>query len=203
VTRGPSYDLIRAAFQGRAAHAGVSPESAISAIMMAARAIAAMPLGRIDSETTANVGRIFGGTTRNVVPELVELEGEARSLNSKKINRQVESMREIMESAARESGAAVRVQVTRMYDGFQIKEDEPPVVIAAAAARAVGLTPIITSTGGGTDAHELNAKGLPSIILSMGAQDMHSKNEHIRVADLVKPAEWIGAIVIEAGLRKF
>ena len=104
-----------------------------------------------------------------------------------------------MEDAAREAGGKVEVQVKREYDGFSVGKDELPVKIALAASRAVGLTPTVTSTNGGSDANEFNPRGIQTLVLGMGGSGYHSTQESIAVDELVKLAEWIGALVIEAG----
>lgn len=202
VTRASYHDTIVAKFHGRAAHAGVEPEKGISALVAAARAINRMPLGRIDSETTANVGVIQGGTARNAVPERVQFEGEARSLDVQKLDRQTRLMRLAIESAAREVGATVEIDHTREYDGYSIGADELPVRIASAAASAVGLEASLTTTGGGSDANIYNAKGVRTVVLGMGGKAFHSTEENIAVADLARLAELLAAIVIEAGKQE-
>lgn len=199
ITRAPYHSSVAAKFLGKAAHAGVEPENGISAIVTAGRAVAHMPLGRIDAETTANIGRIAGGSARNVVPEQVEIEGEARSLDLAKLERQLAAMRQAMESAARDTGASVEVRFNREYDGFHLREDELPTRIALAAGRAIGLDPTLSSTGGGSDANNLNGKGIRTVVLGMGAQDVHSTRERIAIQDLVTMAELLVAIVLEAG----
>lgn len=199
ITAAPYYDSIRAAFIGRAAHAGISPEKGISAIVMASHAVRRMKLGKLDQETTANLGRISGGSGRNTVPERVEIEGEARSLVLKKLEEQVRHMRLAMEEAAQEAGGKVEIDTKREYDGFSIGPEEAPIQIALAASKDVGLTPSITSTNGGSDGNEFNAKGIQTIVLGMGGQGYHSTQESITVEELVKLAEWLGALVIEAG----
>ena len=198
ITCAPYYDSIRAAFIGRAAHAGISPEKGISAIVMASRAVARMKLGRIDEETTANMGKISGGSGRNTVPERVELEGEARSLSMARVEDQIRHLCTTMEEAALELGGKVEIQVKREYDGFSVGKDELPVKIALAASRAVGLTPAITSTNGGSDANEFNPRGIQTLVLGMGGSGYHSTQESISVEELVKLAEWIAALIIEA-----
>jgi tripeptide aminopeptidase len=199
IHRAPYYDSIRAAFIGKAAHAGISPEKGISAIVMASRAVSRMKLGRINGETTANLGKISGGSGRNTVPERVEIEGEARSLVLGQLEDQIRHLRSVMEETAREAGGRAEVEVQREYDGFTIGKEEAPVGIALAASRAVGLTPAITSTNGGSDANEFNPRGIQTLVLGMGGSGYHSTQESITVEELVTLAEWIGALIIGAG----
>jgi tripeptide aminopeptidase len=202
ITRAPYYDSLRATFLGRAAHAGIAPESGISAIVMASRAISRMKLGRIAEETTANLGKICGGSGRNTVPERVEIEGEARSQVLEQLEAQVRGMSLAIEEAARGSGGQVQVEIKREYDGFHIEEDATPARIAREACRSIGLTPITTGTNGGSDANEFNARGIQTVVLGMGGLDYHSTKESISPAELVKLTEWIIALVVESSRQK-
>ncbi len=199
ITAAPYYESIRATFIGRAAHAGISPEKGISAIVMASQAVRRMKLGKIDRDTTANLGRISGGSGRNTVPERVEIEGEARSLVLEKLEEQIRHMRSAMDEAAQEAGGKVEIDTKREYDGFSIGREEAPIQIALAASKDVGLIPSIASTNGGSDGNEFNAKGIQTIVLGMGGRGYHSTQESIAVEELVKLAELLGALIIEAG----
>ncbi len=199
ITQAPYYDSVHATFLGKAAHAGLAPEKGISAIVMASQAISRMPLGRIAEGTTANLGKISGGAGRNIVPEKVEIEGEARSLVLEQLEAQIHKMQGAMEEAARTSGGRVRVEVKREYDGFHVGDEESPVKIARRASHTIGLAPKIASTNGGSDGNDLNAKGIRTVVLGMGGRDYHSTQEAISVPDLVKLSEWIAAVVVEAG----
>jgi tripeptide aminopeptidase len=202
ITRAPYYDSLRATFLGKAAHAGIAPENGISAIVMASTAITRMKLGRTAEGTTANLGRISGGSGRNTVPERVEIEGEARSLILEQLEAQVRGMSLALEEAARESGGQVQVEIKREYDGFHIGDDATPVKIAQAASRSVGLTPVTIGTNGGSDANEFNARGIQTVVLGMGGRDYHSTQESISVAELLQLAELIVALVAESGRRE-
>jgi tripeptide aminopeptidase len=199
ITRAPYYDSIRAVFLGRAAHSGIAPESGINAIVMASRAITRMTLGRVDERTTANIGTISGGSGRNTVPSRVEVEGEARSMAHESLKTQVRDMQMVMEDSARELGGKLQVEIKREYNGFQIGNDEAPVKIAETASRSVGLSPVITSTNGGSDGNEFNDRGIQTIVLGMGGHDYHSTRESMTVSQLVKLAEMISALVVESG----
>ncbi len=199
ITRAPYYESVYAIFHGKAAHAGISPEEGINAIAMAAQALTRMSLGRLDEETTANFGWIKGGSGRNTVPEQVEMEGEVRSLDLRKLQAHVEQFRHAMESAAGEAGGKVSMTVKRQYDGFEIKANAFPVLIAVAAAKSVGLTPTVTSTCGGSDANEINASGISTVVLGMGGGGYHTFQEHISVNELVKCSELLAALATEAG----
>ncbi len=185
----PAYRSIRARFVGRAAHAGADPERGISAIVASAHAITRMRLGRLDHETTANVGIIRGGTARNAIPGAAELEAEARSRDNVKLERVVADMRQAMEGAAREVGAAVELDIKQEYAAYRHADTEPIVQEAVRAVRAVGLTPALGESGGGSDANTFNEKGIRCVNLGIGMADMHTVNESIRIVDLGKTCE--------------
>ncbi len=202
VNRGPSQDKIKAEIQGVAAHAGINPEDGINAIQIAARAIANMKLGRIDSETTANIGLISGGVAINVVPEKVTLEGETRSLVENKRVRQTRAICEALENATRESGAGLKLEVETIYPAMHVPEDSGVVQLACRAARKLGLTTEIRSTGGGSDTHILNSHGIPSVNLGIAMQKVHTTEEFITVEDLVTVSNYVLAIISEAAGEK-
>ena len=156
----------------------------MDALVAASRAIARMPLGRIDQETTANIGLIRGGTARNSVPAQVELEGEARSRDNAKLESQVSAMVAIMQEEAARMGATLDLQSRREYDAFDMDPDSESVLMARRALEALGLAVRLEATGGGSDANDLNRKGLPTVVLGVGMAGAHTVDEHIAVADL-------------------
>jgi len=195
VVTAPSQDKIRAVVHGKTAHAGVEPEKGINAIVVAAEAIAAMPLGRIDEETTANVGRIQGGTATNIVPDRVEIAGEARSHDERKLQAQVQAMTTALTKAAERHGATVEIDIQRSYSTFKLSEEDPIVQRATAAARTLSLTPLLVPSGGGSDANVFNAAGIATINISTGMEKVHTTEERIAVADVVQCAEFLLAIL--------
>ena len=134
IVAAPTQAKIEATIYGKTAHAGVAPEKGVSAITIAAKAISRMPLGRIDSETTANIGRFEGGQQTNIVCDLVDILAEARSLIPEKMEAQVEKMKEAFESAAGEMGGRAEVDVTVMYPGFKFGDGDHVVEVAKKAA---------------------------------------------------------------------
>src|SRR5215208_955749 len=187
----PSQDSLYVIMTGRAAHAGVAPERGINAIVIAAQALAAMPLGRIDFETTANIGVIKGGDATNIVPERVELWGEARSHSQEKLSEQVGAMVAALEAAASAAGGSVKVEVRHKYDAYQLAEDLPIVRQIAAALRAIGYEPKFQISGGGSDVNILSQRGLQLANVSVGYREIHSTGEYIAVADLERSAELV------------
>lgn len=199
VTRAPAQKHLCISVQGKAAHAGMAPEQGISAIVVASRAIARMKLGRVDEETTANIGTIHGGTATNIVAEHVQIEAEARSRDPRKLDAQIEHMRACFEEAAQEAGATATVEVSDVYPAFNLSEDSPVVHLASAALADLDITPKITATGGGSDANFLNGQGIQSVILSTGYHNPHCCNEYIEEEQFVLLARWLYNIIALAG----
>ncbi len=195
ITSAPAYHSFKAAFRGRAAHSGIAPETGIDALVAAARAIARMPLGRIDEQTTANIGLIRGGTARNTVPALVEMEGEARSRDSGRLDAQVQAMTAAMREEAEKVGATLELQAKREYDAFRVSPEAPPAAAARRALERLGLAVRLEATGGGSDANDLNEKGLPTVVLATAMVRPHTVEEQIAVADLVLLARVVAELI--------
>jgi tripeptide aminopeptidase len=180
----PHGRLLDFRFHGAAAHAGMFPEDGRSAIAAASRAIADFRLGRIDEETSANVGVISGGTARNFVPEWCSFTAEVRSHDERKA---VALAREMLESAAFAASLAdceVESEVRPSFPGYRFREGDAPVRLAAAALARAGYTPSYALSGGGADANVFNARGLQCVNLANGMMEIHTPDEHIAVADL-------------------
>ena len=191
----PYHWTMRARIEGRAAHAGVEPEAGVSAIQIAAAAVAAMSLGRIDEYTTANVGRIEGGVAVNIVPAACELEGECRSLFEDRVLAQRDAMTTALQQAAAQLGGTAEVAWELDYPAVVHEPDDAIVAHLEAAARAAGLTPRHAISGGGADANVLAAKGADAITLGIGMTNFHSIDEYIEVADLQAMARYVEAVV--------
>jgi tripeptide aminopeptidase len=191
----PHARLLEFRFHGAAAHAGMHPEDGRSAIAAASRAIADFRLGRVDEETSANVGVISGGTARNVVPEWCSFSAEVRSHDEGKA---VELAREMLESAAFAASLAdceVESEVRPSFPGYRFRESDPPVRLAAEALERAGYTPTYALSGGGADANVFNARGLQCVNLANGMMEIHTPDEHIAVADLEGMVEVTLALV--------
>jgi tripeptide aminopeptidase len=171
-------------FRGRAAHSGMYPEEGRSAIAAAARAIADFRLGRLDHETTANVGTIEGGTARNIVPEWCSFRAEVRSLDERKLADVLEEMLEAATFAASLAECDVETEVDADYRGYRFKRDDEVVRIALAAFARTGHEPRFETTGGGADANVFNGRGLECLNLANGMIDIHTPDERIAVDDL-------------------
>ncbi|MFC4617921.1 M20/M25/M40 family metallo-hydrolase [Camelliibacillus cellulosilyticus] len=197
ITAAPSQAKLEVAIQGKTAHAGVAPEKGVSAITIAAKSIAKMPLGRIDEETTANIGRFAGGEKTNIVCDHVDILAEARSLVKEKLDAQVAKMKTAFEETAQAMGGHADVHVELMYPNFKFGDGDPVVEIAKRAAAAIGRNSRILESGGGSDANIINGLGIPTVNLAVGYEDIHTTNEKMPVAELCKTAEMVVAIIKE------
>ena len=191
VTRAPSHIDIKVEIKGVAAHAGIEPEKGVNAITVASHAIAAMPLGRIDAETTANIGVISGGLARNIVCESVVIKGEARSHDAAKLDKQVEKMRLCFAEACERFNAKLNFTATSKYESFSLSPDEPVIALLSEAAKARGYGLSLVSTGGGSDANVLNSIGIPTANLPVGMHNAHSTNEYADLGELSATVELV------------
>ena len=182
VIASPTFYRLHAAFRGAAAHAGLRPQDGRSAILAASKAIAAMRLGRIDDETTANVGTIAGGVGgTNVVPEHCWFDAEARSLDDPTVEALVAEMVDHCYDAANDPACECDVDMTveRLFSAYRDKPTDPAVVAAEAALTACGYTPTRILTGGGSDANAFHAKGFTVINLANGTERNHETTERV------------------------
>lgn len=195
VCAAPSLRKIHATFVGRMAHAGIVPEQGRSAIEAAARAIARMPLGRIDPVTTANVGTVQGGTATNVVAERCTLLAEARSLDERALAQQVMAMLDAMTWAATEAEVDLESRVVNEFTGYRLTDKDPQVRLARQALEACGLTPQLVETGGGSDTNAFLANGLASVNLCNDMVDVHTADERIAVVSVERTVDVALALV--------
>jgi tripeptide aminopeptidase len=194
----PHQQKLDVRFHGRAAHAGMYPEEGRSAIAAAARAVADLRLGRLDEETSANAGRIDGGTARNVVPEWCSLALEARSHDERKLADVIREMLDTVTFAASLEECEVETEVSRLSRGYRFRRDEPAVELAARSLERTGREPSFILSGGGADANVFNERGLSCVNLANGMTDIHTPDERIAVADLEAMVGVTLALVDEA-----
>jgi tripeptide aminopeptidase len=180
----PHAATLELRFHGRPAHSGIAPEEGRSAIAAASRAIADLRLGRIDEETTANVGVIAGGTARNIVPEWCTVTAEARSHDERKLADLVQEMLDAAAFAAGVGECELEAQVDRGYRGYRFRQGDRPVQLACSALERAGYRPRFSLSGGGADANVFNERGLPCVNLANGMAEIHTPEERIAVADL-------------------
>lgn len=204
VVEAPYQSKISTKVYGKSAHAGVAPEKGVSAITVAAKAISKMNLGRIDDETTANIGYFQGGkeTQTNVVCDYVEIVSEARSLKKDKLLKTVNEIQTAYESTAEKFGGRTEVVVEEIYPGFQYNKDDEVVRIAQNAAEKLGLPTDILKSGGGSDANIFNGYGIPTVNLSVGYEHIHTTKERIHVSNLVNLTKLVIQIINDTATSK-
>lgn len=186
VIGGPSYFAIDVEIKGRSAHAGMEPEKGINAILAASKAIVILPLGRLDKETTANVGVIRGGLVRNGVPETAAFLAECRSLNHEKGQKLAEEMVKLITEQVVSIGAQANISVNNLCRAVTIPENAWSVQVAKKALQTVGIEAETTFITGFTDASIYNNMGIEMAVVGIGARLEHSLEEHIYVDDMQK-----------------
>ncbi len=207
VLQAPGANHLQIDIEGLASHAGMAPESGVSAIQTAALAISQMQLGQIDHETTANIGRIEGGVARNIVPQRVSIVGEARSHDPQKLQKQTDHMLACFDEAGERmarkiNGELVRPQISAKvrsdFPSMSVAKDAPVVKLARAAAASVGHDLNVRLGGGGSDANIFNAHGIEMIILATGMTRVHTHDESVAVADMIHVTELLVEIIRQA-----
>jgi len=195
ITTAPSQNSLKIIIHGKSAHAGANPEEGINAIQVAGFALSGMNLGRIDEETTANIGVISGGKATNIVPDKVTLKGEVRSRNEEKLEKYTEKLKKITEDTAQKFKAKAEIKVNEEFQCYNLSPDDQAVKIAIKAVKDIGLEPTLCPTGGGSDANVFNKKGLPSVVLAVGMENAHTLEEYILIKELKNTAECILSII--------
>jgi tripeptide aminopeptidase len=180
----PSSRSLEVTFHGRAAHAGMYPDDGRSAIAAAARAISEFRLGRVDEDSTANVGTIKGGTATNIVPEWCAFEAEARSHDEAKLADLVGEMQNAITFAATVADCEVETRARKSYRGYRFAKSDDAVVLAVQALESCGYDVVYDRSGGAADANVFNERGLQCVNLANGMIDIHTPDERIAVADL-------------------
>ena len=199
VVASPTYSMIAATFTGRAAHAGIRPEAGRSAIQAAARAISSLELGRLDDETTANVGLLQGGSAPNVVPERCRLDGEVRSLSETRLQEVVTQLLDRPQDAADAGQCDLDMTVERMFKGYRVNPRNPQLALAETALRAAGYEPRRIATGGGSDANAFQEQGFPCLNMANGTERNHEPGERVSAVALEGMLDVALALVAESG----
>jgi len=195
ITTAPSQNSLEITIYGKSAHAGSNPEEGINAIQIAGFALSRMKLGRIDEETTANIGIISGGKATNIIPDEVTLKGEVRSRKEEKLEKYTERLKKIIEDTAQEFKAKAEVKINREYSCYNLSSDDQVVKISMKAVKNMGLSPELCPSGGGSDANIFNKKGFPSVVLAIGMEKVHTVDEYILVKNLKNTAQCVLSII--------
>lgn len=202
IVKAPGQNKIHVKIHGKTAHAGLAPEQGVNAIVAAGKILAKVPQGRLDDETTCNVGTIKGGRATNIVPDLVEISMESRSRNQEKLDRLTQQICSVFEEEAKNNNVKVDVVVAKSYGPYVLDENSKVVAAAAAAAKKLGIEVELTGTGGGSDANFYNNYGVPCSVLGVGMQKAHTTEEFIIEEDLYTTAAWVLQIVKDAAQTK-
>lgn len=203
VTRAPGANHLKFVVYGKDAHAGAAPEKGINAIVIASKAIAGLTIGRIDHETTCNIGVIQGGMATNIVPSQVMINGEVRSHDPKKLADLTQTIVSAFETAVQdyvpqsaEAGIPwLEVEVIPDFTRTHIPDDHPVVILAMNAAQNLGRTLIPKITGGGADANVFFSKGIMTGVLGTGMRDMHTVREWVSLSDMLLTTELVLEII--------
>lgn len=197
--KAPFYNRFKATFKGRAAHAGLEPEKGLNAIILASRALSEMPhMGRIDEESTSNIGIINGGIARNIVSETCTVEGEVRSIHEDRLEQYTKEILDHIREVTEKQGGHVEIEVERMYPGYNLEESSPIICLLKDAAKKAGLPLNLHATGGGSDTNVINGYGIPAVDISVGMDRVHSTEERIRISDMEKACHFLQAIITTA-----
>ncbi|MEG1870857.1 MAG: M20/M25/M40 family metallo-hydrolase [Peptostreptococcaceae bacterium] len=198
IVKAPGQDRIEVEIIGKPAHAGLQPETGISAIMVASRAIENMNLLRIDEETTANIGIVNGGIATNIVMPELQIIAEARSLDEAKLDVQTKHMIETFKNAGQEFGARIEVETSRMYPPLNIDENDEIVEFTKKVFANINIEGKTASTGGGSDTNILNKNGIKAVNLGIGMKKAHTLDEYIAIEDLINSAKTVVEIIKQA-----
>lgn len=200
----PTHIRFEVTFHGKAAHAGVEPEKGINAIIMASTAISMMKWGRLDEETTSNVGVIEGGQAMNIVPDKCKITGEFRSHNPQIVEKLLSDWERICHQVAQKFGGKIDFVAEKSFDGIHLSPDESIVKAAVKAVQSLGLKPSLKRMGGGTDGNIFTAHGIRCLVLPTGGENHHSPNEKLVLSDFYTMGEILVRTIVElaAGMGK-
>lgn len=199
VNQAPYGVKIAVTVRGKAAHAGIDPESGVSAVVIAARAIAEMKLGRIDGETTANIGTIAGGKATNIIPDLVDVVGEVRSLREDSLRRQAAHMEECFRTAAAAAGGEIVFTSRPDYPGYHYPPGSPPLAIFRRALDRLGIGMELDNSCGASDANIIKGLGIDALVVAVGYRKPHTFEESLPRGELVKAARLVRELILLSG----
>jgi tripeptide aminopeptidase len=193
VLSSPVQNLIEVTLRGKAAHSA-HPEGSVNALTLAAKALAKARVGKLDRDSTANFGMIRGGNARNIVPDKVEIVGEVRSRNLRKLDHHTRALKQVFEKVVRGSDAKLEFRVVRAYNRYEFSKNDRLVQRVARTLKHIGCTPRYAFSMGGSDANIWNAKGIKTVVVSVGYEQIHTTSEFLPIAELVKSAELVAAL---------
>ena len=187
----PAYHRLDVSIIGRSAHAGLEPENGLSAIKIAAHILSNFEVGKIDFETTANIGLIEGGSVRNAVPERVSFKGEIRSRNPKKVDKHIKHFQDVINKVRQQfPGAIIEVKIEKEIDGYLFTNSNPTLIHAVETLKFLELKPIFHHSGGLTDVNIFHAKGIQAIVIGTGDYLPHTKREYVLISQMLIAAKF-------------
>ena len=196
---GPGYNQINVTVTGKAAHAGVEPEKGISAIQIVSEVITNFKLGRIDDETTANIGFISGGSARNSVPENATFQGEIRSRDKKKLEIHTEHFKDVIKEIQKNyPKAKIELEIVREFDPYAFSNSHPMLKKIETLLKELKLKPHLYASGGGTDVNIFQAHGIDAICVGAGSFNMHTKREYVDIKELTNTAKFCELLIKQA-----
>ena len=185
----PAQNIVQCHITGVAAHAGLEPENGTSALLVTANILTRLPLGRIDDETTSNIGVLNGGLKRNIVPESAYMDGELRSRSQTKLDNYTTEIRRAFDQvAALYPQAKIDLNIWNQYRAYQVDGQHPALADIARAVAAIGLTPSMETTGGGSDANIFFEHGIAALPVGIGVRDFHTTRETARISEIMDGA---------------
>lgn len=192
----PGYNRVNVTITGRAAHAGAEPEKGISAIQIASEIIANLELGRIDDETTANIGLIEGGSARNAVPEKAHFKGEIRSRNKKKLERHTQHFKEVFNNIlSKYPDAKTEIDITREFDAYFFDENHRVIKHITEIFKEMDITPNLEHSGGGTDVNIFHTHGIEAIVVGTGDYEAHTTREYVVIPQMLQAARFCEKLI--------
>ncbi len=193
----PTYIGFDVEITGRAAHAGVEPEKGLSAIRIAAELITRLPQGRLDEETTFNIGTIEGGSVRNAVAETTIIHGEFRSGNIETLdNIRVQISEALDEVQELFPEAKLDNHLHTEFEAYTLNDDDPATMRVTSALQTLGLEPIFRPSGGGTDGNVFRLKGISAVVVGMADHGMHTVREYVIIPELVDTAHLCEVLIL-------
>lgn len=188
-----SFEII---VKGKAAHAGFAPWEGINAIEAASKAIALIKQGKVDDDSTLNIGTINGGNATNIVSSECVIKGEIRSYIHDRALELYEDMIKIFKTEASAVGADVQGEYEIHIIAYKVDEKSNVVKRFIESCESIGLKPELRSSFGGSDSHQFNANGIKGIVLSCGMENVHTVNEYIKVENLIKGTDLVEQIIL-------
>ena len=193
----PSQNVVTAEIVGRAAHAGLEPENGLSALLVTADILTRLPLGRIDHETTANIGWMEGGLKRNIIPERASLDGEFRSRSNDKLSWLEGQFRKVFdEVSARYPDARILLDILNTYQAYRVDPHHKTVATIGCALDTLGLAPVLEASGGGSDANVFIERGITALPVGIGVRSFHTTWETALIPEVLQGAEMCQAAIL-------